>query len=196
MSSNNTIPKQENPVMQHTQPGFRHSRVVPILQYDKDGNQLKLPMVVLTGREMSEVESKAYTDTLKLFNGKCPKSDEPSNWDQQLEAQRSYWTIFLSLRNPEDITKKWFISKEQVEDTYNWDEAGILMSHFLTVRLTQPHLVNLDPNDPNAYQTIIDTIKKAGTESDFFMNGLTTHASNQLIKFLVAKLEPSQNING
>ena len=196
MSSKNIIPPQENPVRSATTAGWRHHRVVPVLQYDKDGNQLKLPMVILTGNEMAEVESKAFADTLKLFDGRAPKSDEPSNWDQQLEAQRSYWTIFLSVRTPDDLLKKWFISKEQVGDTYNWDEAGILMSHFLTVRLTQPHLVNLDPNDPNAYQTIIDTIKKAGTESDFFMNGLTTHASNQLIKFLVAKLEPSQNING
>lgn len=184
-----------NPVQRATTPGYRHHKVVPMLILHED-KELYLPMVILTGREMAEVESKSFEDTLKLFKGKSPKNDEPSNWKQQLDAQRAYWTIFYSIRLPGDLTKKWFLSKEQIEDTYNWDEAGILMNNYLTVRLTQPHLINLNQDDDNAFQSAINTIKNLGTESDFFLNGFTTHSANLLIKYLVAQLEILQKNNG
>ena len=195
MSSKNTEPKEINPVAQATTPGYRHHRIVPMLQ-EHEGKELHLPMVILNSREDAMVQANAYQDTLKLFNGKCPKLDEPSNWDQQLEAQRAAWIVFMSCRLPNDLTKRWFNNKEQVEDTYNWDELGILMNHYLDVRLSQPHLKSLDLSDPDSFQNMIDQIKKMGTDDSFFLNGFTTHSLNRLIKFLVAQLENLQSSNG
>jgi hypothetical protein len=161
-----------------------------------DGKELVLPMVILTGRESNECEANTYQDTLAQFKGKAPKKDELSNWDAMIDAHRAFWTVFYSARTPGDISKKWFLSKEQVEDTYNWDEIGILMNDYLTIRLTQPHIAHLDVNDPNSLQGMLDTIKRMGEDNDFFLNGLTMHAKNQLLKYLVAKLETSQNTNG
>jgi hypothetical protein len=188
MPSNNTDPQVENFVKQVTSPGYRHHRVVPMLQLHED-KELHLPLVVLTGRENSDVEVKTYQDTLSQFKGKSPKKDEYSNWDELLEANRAYYTILYSARLPNDLSKKWFESKQQLEDTYTWDDIEILMAHYLTVRATQPHLVNLDMKDPNVFQIAIDRIKKLGTSSDFFLNGFTSHSSNQLIKFLVEERE-------
>jgi hypothetical protein len=195
MSSNKTEEKEQNPVILATTPGYRYHRVVPMLQ-QHEGKELTLPMVVLTGRENSDVEAKCYADTLMAFNGKPPKTDEPSNWDQLLDANRAYWTIFYATRHPDDLSKKWFLSKQGVEDIYSWDDIGILSNHHLTVRLTQPHLVNLDPKDPGAIQATIEKIKSLGTDSDFFLNGFTTHSVNLLLKSLVAQLETLQNTNG
>ncbi len=195
MTSENIEQPTTNFVQQATTPGYRYHQVVPMLQ-NHEGKELHLPMVILTGRENNEVEANAYQDTLKLFKGKCPKKDEPSNWDQLIDAQRAYWIIFYSIRLPNDLTKKWFNSKTQVEDTYDWDTAGILMNNYMTVRLNQPHMSNIDFNDPNAFQSVIDRVKKLGAEGDFFLNGFTTHSANQLIKYLVARLESSPTSNG
>ena len=196
MTSNNIEEKKINPVAQATTPGWRHHRMVPMLQKIED-KELVLPMVVLTGRENSEVEARSFKDTLALFDGKSPKKDDPSNWDEQLNAQRAYWTVFYSIRTPNDLTKKWFLDKAQVEDTYNWDEIGILMNDHLTVRLTQPHLIHLDAEEGDGiFQKAIERVKKLGTDSDFFLNGFTTHSLNLLLKYLVAKLETSQITNG
>jgi hypothetical protein len=197
MTSNNIQVPIVNHVKNATTPGYRFNVVVPMLLKDESsGLELHLPMVVLTGRENSAVECNAYQDTLALFKGKSPKKDEPSNWDAILNAQRAFWIVFYSVRHPDDLTKKWFETKQQVEDTYTWDDIEILMNHHMTVRLRQPHLTDINLDDPNAFQQMIDRVKKMGTESDFFLSGLTTHSVNQLIKYLVAQLEISQKTNG
>lgn len=188
MTSQNTQPPATNLVAKLTDPKYVYSQLVPMLKMEED-KELTLPMVLLTGRENSQVEANAFQDTLNLFRGKAPKTDEPSNWDQQLEAQRAYWTVFMATRLPTDLKKKWFLTKEQVEEEYNWDEIGVLMNHHMTVRLSQPTLKNIDPNDPQAFQKTIDMIKKMGMEGDFFLNGFTTHSVNQLMKYLVLERE-------
>jgi hypothetical protein len=193
MTSNNTTAPTINQVQQKIIQ--RQHRVIPMLQMH-EGKMLHLPMVLMTGREASVVEMNAYQDTLEMFKGKAPKKDEPSNWDQLLDANRAYWTVFQTIRLPNDLTKKWFESKLQVEDTYNYDEVGILMNDYMTIRLNQLHLVNIDPNDPNAYQTMLDNIKKMGPEGDFFLNGFTTHTVNQFVKYLIAQLENLQKSSG
>jgi hypothetical protein len=195
MTSKNTTPPSINPAIQATTPGYRYHRVVPMIQLHED-QELYLPMVVMTGRENSLVEANAFQDTLALFKGKAPKTDEPSNWDEQLEAQRAYWTIFVCTRMPEDLTTKYFQSKQQVEDTYNWDEISVLLANYVEVRINQPTLKNVDPNNPNAFQEIIDTIKKLGPDSNFFLNGITSHSVNQLIRYLVAQVETLQTNSG
>src|ERR1035438_1487518 len=114
MSSINTKQVSENPIAIATTPGYRHHRIVPMLQLH-EGQELQLPMVMLTTREDNTVQASAYQETLKLFNGKCPKLDEPSNWDQLLEAQRAAWIVYMSVRLPNDLSKKYFNNKEQVE---------------------------------------------------------------------------------
>jgi hypothetical protein len=169
--------------------------VVPMLQKTEDGRELHLPMVVLTTREQNEVEVQSYHLTKAAFNGVVPKKDEYSNWDRILDDNRAILTIFYAVRVPDDLTKKWFMDKRQIEDTYTPEEAGILCNNYLTVKLTQPHLKHFDINDPDAFQNMVDAIKK-DAESDFFLNGYTTHSVNQFVKSLVAKLPNSPKDNG
>lgn len=178
-----------NPVQNAINPKYKHHKVVPMITLQGD-QELYLPMVLLTGREESEVEANAYADTLKMFKDRVPKKDEDDNqWKKILDVHRAYWTIFLSVRLPTDLTARYFESKAHVEDEYNWDEAGIIGSNYLEIRMTQPSFKNIDWNDPNAFQHMIDQIKKLGAESAFFLNGYTTHSVNQLIKYLVSERE-------
>ena len=193
--SNNTTPPVINEIRQCIKLKGRFFKEVPML-LQHDGKELTLPMVVLNGAEMEEVEQNTYADTLKAFKGKPPKDDEPSNWHQLMEANRAYWTIYFSVRMPEKLQEKFFITKTQVQDTYTSDEAGIIASHYLEVQLNQPHLINLAEDDENVFQAVLDRIKKQGENSNFFTNGLTTASANRLIKYLVKKLESLQTTNG
>ena len=200
LPTNKTAPEfmkepQTNLYAETTKPGYRHHMVVPMLQKTEDGKELHLPMVVLTTREQNEVEIKAYQATRAAFGGVVPKNDEPNNWDRILDDNRATLTIFYATRLPDDLTKKWFNDKTQVEDTYTPEEAGILCNNYLSVKLTQPHLKHFDANNADAFQAIIDRIKKDG-ESDFFLNGFTTHSVNQLVKFLVSQLPSLPKDNG
>lgn len=203
MSSLNTKPPIKNPVKEAIKSDYVHHAVVPMKQFqtNKDTNQVEelyLPMVLLLSDEEDQVESNAYADTLALFKGKCPKKDEPSNWDQLLEANRAYWIIYFSTRLPTDLKKKWFDSKQEVQHLYTWDSANVVISHYVTIKMTQPCYDKIDFSSPTVFQDILDQIKKFGTEdkSDFFFNGLTTHDVNQLIKFLVKERESFHKNNG
>jgi hypothetical protein len=175
-----------------------HHRMVPMMIYTEDmKSELILPMVVETSRELAEIESNAENDTreqLKIM----PNAEQTSVsvWKQVMRMHRSAWLVYTCCRLSTDLTQKYFMNKQQVLDTYNPDELGILMDHYASVRYTQPHYTLLDVDSPTAFQDAIDKIKKMGTESDFFLNSFTTHSVNQLIKYLVSQLPNSENITG
>lgn len=175
----------------------RYSMEVPMLQTTDDGRMLHLPMVVLNPREQREVESKAYADARACFKD-VPKKDEPGmeSFVKIMDDCRAAYTILYAVRVPGDLNKKWFMDKQQIEDTYTLDEMGTLCNHYVTVRLNQPYMKLLDVSDPNMFQNVIEMIKKEGSESDFFLNGLTTHSVNQLLKYLVSQLPNSPKDNG
>lgn len=182
---------------QVTTPGYRHHRIVPMLRKHED-RDLNLPMVVLTSRENAEVKAKAFADTVAMFGGKPPKEGEMgvASWNNIYETQESTWIVFYSVRVPNDLTKKWFLSKQAIEEDYSEAEVGILAQNYVSVVLTQPHLTVVDFSKPNAFQAMIDQIKEQGEKSDFFLNGLTTHSVNQFIKFLIADRENLQKNTG
>lgn len=181
---------------ENTKPGRFHMEV-PMLQKTEDGRQLHLPMVVLNTREQNEIEVAAYNLTKAAFK-EAPKNDEPgaAAWARFMDDQRALLTILQCVRLPDDLTKKYFLDKQQIEDTYTPEEVGILCNHYLTVRLNQPHMKHFNQEDPEALQAIIDAIKKDGEKSDFFLNGFTTHSVNQLVKFLALRLQNSPKDNG
>ncbi len=188
---------KENIYAETTKPGYRHHMIVPMLQKSEDGRELNLPMVILTPREQNDVEVQAYNLTRAVFK-EIPKNDEPgaATWNRLMDDNRAVLTILYSVRLPDDLTKRFFMDKQQIEDTYTPEEVGTLCNHYLTVKLNQPHLKHFDPSDPNALQTIIDVIKRDGEKSDFFLNGFTTHSVNQLVKSLALQLVSLQKDNG
>lgn len=176
--------------------GKRYHMVVPMLQMTEDGKQLHLPMVVLTPREENDIEATAYQLTRAAFK-EVPKNDEPglTTWVRMMDNHRGVLTVLHATRLPDDLSQKFFMDKQQIEDTYTLDEIGILCNHYLTVKLNQAHLKHFNPNEPGALQALIDVIKRDG-ESDFFLNGLTTHSVNQLVKSLVVQLASLQKDSG
>jgi hypothetical protein len=187
MTSNNTEAPKVNIIPLAIRQRFH--MIVPLILTDEQGNELNLPMVVMTSGEEAQCETNAYLDTLKMFNNKVPKKDEPSKWDQVLDAHRAAWITFTTIRHPNDLTKKFFLEKQQVFDSYSYDELDTIMLHYTTVRMNQPILKQIDPTDPNGYQKLLDIIKRDGEQADFFLSGLTTHTANQLIKSLAKERE-------
>ena len=110
-----------------------------------------------------------------------------------MDANRAYWTIYLAARLPDDLDKRWFDNKLEVQKTYTWDNANIIMEHYVTIKMTQPCYANIDFSSPTVFQDILDQIKSFAKEdqSDFFLNSMNTFHINQLVKFLVKDRETS-----
>ena len=174
----------------------RHHLVVPMLILDKEGkDELNAPMVVLTSREEQECRSLAYKETKQYFK-EVPKTDEPSNWTEVFEQNLTSWYIFCASRVPGDLNKKLFFNKQQVDDQYTTEELSILGNYFLQVKLSQPHLKHLDPDNKDSFEELISEIIRSGTTQDFFLSGYTTHSLKLLIHYLIGKQKTSQQENG
>jgi hypothetical protein len=176
----------------------RFSKEVPMLLTNpEDGKQLFLPMLVLNPKEEHEIEARAYNDTMASFKT-VPKKDEPGSdsWIKLMDDNRATWLLFYAVRLPNNLDKKFFLDKQQIESTYTPEEIGTLCNHYLDVKLNQPLYKAIDLSDPNAFQSIVDKIKSDAENSSFFLNSLTTHTVNQLVKFLVSQLQSLQNANG
>ena len=185
--------KQENLVAKATDSNMKkklHYRMVPMMLFNEDDTQeLNLPMVLSTAREETEIEAGAENDAkTQLKTLPTEEQNKVSTFKNLMNIHRAGWTVYVACRKPTDLQQRFFLNKEQVMDTYNPDELGILMDHYNTVRYTQPHYVIIDTNLPPevAFQDAIDKIKKMGEQSDFFLNSFTTHSLNRLIKYLVS----------
>lgn len=198
MPTNNTPPVKPL-YAKATDPTFTkriYHQEIPMMLFSEDGKQLYLPMVIGTSRELAEIEENSYQDTVKHFHGTVPKLDQHSNWKAIEDYHRAAWTVYVCCRQPTDLKQRFFLSKQDVEDTYNWDELGLLMANYLSMRKNQDIYKSLDPNSVDPYQDLIDQIVKDVEKSDFFLNSLTTHTVNLLVKFLVAERQSYKNISG
>lgn len=174
-----------------------HHRFVPMGMFDEKGNEVLLPIVVGSARDHNEIESGAEAATKKLLKiDSAPEKDSQSSWKKIMDAERAIRIVYCCTRLPDDLSKRYFENINQVQDTYGPDELAMLMDHYATVKYTQPHYRLIDPESSNAFQETIDKIKKLGEESDFFLNGHTTHSVNLLIKYLVSQLPNYENITG
>lgn len=162
----------------------------------KDGQAIILPMAILSGRELYEAKQKAEADTRVSYGKDIPKKDEASGWAEKYNDHLAYWTIFYSVRQPNDLNKKFFPTKDSVMDALTSDQAGILSNDYMTVQLNQPWLTHLDNDDPDKIESLIQRLIQDGKDPHFFLNSLTSHAQNTLINFMAAKLAKLQTDSG
>ena|ERR1017187_2606005 len=172
----------------------RFHLTVPMMIMDKAGNEIKAPMVCLTAREEREAKQKAYNETIIFFKDK-PKKDEQNFQEAEdifkelFNHNINCWIFFYSVRVPGDLEKRLFISKQQVEDQYTYEQLGILASAAMSVKMSQPYVKFLQENDTDGFNQLIDQIIASGTEPDFFLNGYTSQTYKNIIHYLVKRLE-------
>lgn len=192
-----TIDNKENIFAETKQ---RYSLRVPILRKLKDGTDAYISGVCLSATENYLVKKKAMEDTIKAFDGKQPKSDDATmaTWNSLYEDNLGAWTLYYSCRLPDDLEKKFYLSKEQVINDYTSAELGIMYSNYLTIVLNQPALKYLDKNDPNSLSNMVDLIIKQATVEDtaFFLSSFTTVSLAELMRSLVEEVSKLQMVNG
>lgn len=178
----------------------RYHMLVPLFKKTETNEEAYAACIPLSQIQQRECARKAYQATLKEFEGKAPKMDDAGYdvWRETYENYYGAYVIYLSFRIPDDFDKRLFPAVDQVL-TYTPVEIGILHSHYLTTEINQPALKHIDPNDPNAVSSLIDTIIHQATveETSFFLASHTSVALAQLIKYLATENQKlSQIVNG
>jgi hypothetical protein len=178
---------EENLYAEFTQQRF--SQVVEMPFTRPDGSKIALPMTILSGRELFEAKKAAERMTISFYDGKVPKKDEASSYNEMFEEQLCWQLIFHSIRQPNDLKKKFFPTFDAVLDMITPDQAGILKNCYLQVQLLQPWIIQLDNDDPEKVEAMIQKLMQDGTSNNFFLNSLTSVAQNILISSLASKLK-------
>jgi hypothetical protein len=155
----------------------------------KDGSSVILPMRVLSGKELRLAKKEAEKMTIATYDGKLPKKDEASSYDALYEENLCWQLIFHSVRLPNDLSKKFFISFDAMEEMMSPDQAGILKDCYLQLQLNQPWIIQLNNDDPEKLEHMIEKLMQDGTEQHFFLNSLTSLSQIILINSLASRLK-------
>jgi hypothetical protein len=162
----------------------------------EDGSPVILPMVILTGRELMAAKKDAEKLTIAMYDGKMPKKDEASSFDELVEEHLCWQLVYYSVRLPNDLNKKFFPEFNAVMDMLTPDQAGILKNCYLQLQINQPWLVALDNDDPEKINAMIEQLIKDGTDTHFFLNSLTSVSQNILINSLASRLKKCMTDSG
>jgi len=160
-----------------------------------DGTFIKLPMVVLSGREEFEVKQNAHKEVIASFGKNPPKKDDISNYDDLYQDRFAYWTIFYSVRLPTDINKKFFPTIDAVNEL-PYEHIGVLSNVYLMLKVNQPYIEHLSNDDPDKVNALIDKIIADGKDPHFFLNSLPQLSLIVLINIMGARLARLQTDNG
>lgn len=151
-----------------------------------DGSAVLLPMVILTGRELREAKKAAEKITMAVYDGKLPKKDEASSYDELFAENMCWQLVFYSVRMPNDLKKKFFPTFDAMEDMLTPDQAGILKNDYITLQMNQPWLLNLDSEEK--INAMISQLMEDGS-SFFILNSLNTVSQNLLVVSLISQLK-------
>ena len=187
-------PKQENNMTEpnlyaeFTQKRFSMDVEMPFTK--QDGSEVKLPMVILTGRELFEAKKQAEKITMSMYDGKMPKKDEASSFDELFEENLCWQLVFYSVRMPSNLDKKFFPEFGAVLDMLTPDQAGILKNCYVQLQISQPFIKHLsESTDDDKIEGMIQRLIEGGTNDSFFLNSLSSVSLNLLISSLVSKLK-------
>lgn len=186
---------EQNLYAEFTQKRFSMDVIMPFTK--SDGSEVKLPMVILTGRELFEAKKQAEKITISMYDGKMPKKDEASSFEELFEENLCWQLVFYSVRMPNNLDKKFFPEFSAVLDMLTPDQAGMLKNCYVQLQISQPWIVSLNEStDDDKIEGMIKKLIEGGTKDSFFLNSLSSLSLNLLILSLVSKLKSSMTDSG
>jgi hypothetical protein len=178
---------EQNLYAEFTQKRFSLDVTMPFTK--QDGSEVKLPMVVLTGRELFEAKKSAEKATMSMYDGKMPKKDEASSYEALYEENLCWQLVFYSVRMPGNLNKKFFPEFNAVLDMLTPDQAGILKDCYVQLQISQPWIVSLNSQDDVKIEDMIQRLIEGGTKDSFFLSSLSSVSATLLIMSLISRLK-------
>jgi hypothetical protein len=178
---------ENNLYAEYTQKRFNMEVLMPFCK--SDGSEVKLPMVVLTGRELFEAKKSAEKITIGMYDGKPPKKDESSSYDALYEENLCWQLVYYSVRMPGNLDKKFFPTFEAVLDMLTPDQAGILKNNYVQLQISQPWIISLNSEDDARIEDMVQRLIEGGIKDSFFLNSLSSVSQTLLISSLISRLK-------
>lgn len=164
----------------------REFRLVPFPRAWK-GEQVEVAMVILTQEESFLANLAAEKNVRKMLRDDMPAkgSDMTEGYVKLFELAAGPEILFRACRNPLDIGKPFFRTREEISKFLTTDEIGILLREYTMVRVEMgPILTELTADEMDAW---IDRLTEA--EDLYPLVLLDAELLNRALRTMVSRLK-------
>ena len=171
----------------------------PLFKNHKDtGEMAWAECVVLSDFDTIACKELARKDVERQLGRTLKKDEDDRLFMSIFDDHHAAWILYHAVRDPSDLNKKVFISKDQILKDYTTQVLGIMYNNYTTVVLNQPEIKHLRTDSNGDVDNLMDTIIKHATETEtaFFLSSATTLSVAQLVRCLVDRLKTLQGANG
>ncbi len=154
----------------------------------QDGTTFDIPMWILTAQEDYQVSAGAEKEVRKLLAG-TDIDIKSRGYNDLYNDQCAYQLLWFACRCPGDVTKPFFLKKEDLPALLNSDQIGILLNHYYDLKLGQPSLKHI--TSQAELDEWIKKIQNGGKDVNFLLNSFSLVSLKTLIFSLVNQ---SQNL--
>lgn len=170
----------------------RTHEMVPFPVTLQDGTTFEIPMWILTNQEDYQVTAGAEKEVRKLLAG----SDidvKSRGYNDLYNDQCAYQLLWYACRSPGDVSKPFFMKREDIPAMLNSDQIGILLNHYYDIKLDQPSLKSI--KNEEELSEWIKKIQAGGKDVNFLLNSFSLVSLKTLIFSMGNQLQSLQKDN-
>lgn len=171
--------------------------IVDFPRYDAEGNTIfPIAIQLVSQADSMLIAAEAEKKARKMMQGNIPNKGEVSKgYDDVFNNASAIELLFRACRDPEDLTKPLFPSKEAIGNVCLNDEIGILLNHYFTLSLELGPIVGyMQDGELDAW---VERLAEGGSSSSqYFLNSLSWEAMKNLLISMASRLSKVATPNG
>ena len=167
----------------------RPHRLVPFPRNNPDTSEpiCEVAMVILSQQEAMVVASEAEKVARKLLKNDMPNKEElAKGYNDVYNNASAVEVLYRSCKDPNDLNRSFFPSKQAIGDVLSSDEIAILLNHYFTMNVELGPIVGVLTEDE--MQAWIKKLAEGGGSSQYFLNSFSWEALKGLVTAMAIQL--------
>ena len=157
-------------------------------RYDAEGKPLaRIAMQILSQGESMTCQAEAEKTAKALLKDSSKPGEAPSKgYEDIFNNASAVEVIFRAARNPNDLTKPFFVNKADITRHLTSDELGILLNYYFTVQVELgPVIGSMSQDELNAW---VKKLSEGGADARNFLDSFSLVALKELLMCMVYQL--------
>ena len=163
----------------------RPSIVVPFPGYD----DVEIALVILTQSETQAAQAGAQKLVDRLFKDSTNRTFD-AGYKEVYNSASAQEILYRACKDPNDLKKPFFPSKESIGDALSIDQVSILLNHYFMLSDNYgPVISSMTEKELEEY---IKVLAEGGQRSASFLNSFSQGALTTLLVYMASQLSSSQ----
>lgn len=163
----------------------RPSIVVPFPGYD----DVEIALVILTQSETQAAQAGAQKLVDRIFKDSANKAFD-AGYKEVYNSASAQEILYRACKDPNDLKKPFFPSKESIGDALSIDQVSILLNHYFM--LSDQYGPVISTMNEKELEEYIRLLAEGGQRSANFLNSFSQGALITLLVYMASQLSTSQ----